>query len=200
MQIRYGEKIDSCTVLGPGRRAVLWVHGCPFDCPGCIAPSYRHGPCQQISPADAAAWYLHIPDAQGLTISGGEPMQQAGALADMVEAIRREKDTGLIVYTGYRLEELQAMQNPQIGRFLSQIDLLIDGRYEQELDHDQPYRGSGNQRFLLLTDRYHTALETYYHAESGRQIELRVTGSNVLLVGVPGKDQARIWQSLKKKG
>lgn len=200
MQIRYGEKIDSCTVLGPGRRAVLWVHGCPFDCPGCIAPSYRYGPFQEMSSAEAAAWYLRIPDSEGLTISGGEPMQQAEALADMVEEIRREKDTGLIVYTGYRLEELQAMQNSQIERFLSQIDLLIDGRYEQELNDDQPYRGSGNQRFLPLTDRYRTALETYYHAASGRQIELCVTGNSVLLVGVPGKDQAQIWQSLKKEG
>ena len=127
-------------------------------------------------------------------------MLQAGALADMVDSIRRERDMGLIVYTGFRLEELQQKQDPQICRFLRQIDLLIDGRYEQTLDHDQPYRGSENQRFLPLTDRYLTELTTYYSAAAGRQIELRVKGSSVLLVGVPGRDQIQLWQALKKKG
>lgn len=198
--IRYGEKISGCTILGPGSRAVLWVHGCCFDCPGCIAQSYRHGPYQQMTAQEAADWYLSLPDAGGLTISGGEPMLQAGPLADMVDGIRREKDMGLIVYTGFRLEELQAKQDAQIDRFLSLIDLLIDGRYEQELDHNQPYRGSANQRLLTLTDRYQAEVETYYGTDAGRQIELRVTGSSVLLVGVPGRDQVQLWQSLKRKG
>ena len=198
--IHYGEKISNCLILGPGSRAVLWVYGCCFDCPGCIAQSYRHGPSQQMTVAEAAAWYLGLPSTDGLTISGGEPMMQAGALADMVDSIRRERDMGLIVYTGFRLEELQQKQDPQICRFLRQIDLLIDGRYEQTLDHDQPYRGSENQRFLPLTDRYLTELTTYYSAAAGRQIELRVKGSSVLLVGVPGRDQIQLWQALKKKG
>jgi anaerobic ribonucleoside-triphosphate reductase activating protein len=25
-------------VLGPGKRAVIWVQGCPFGCSGCIVP------------------------------------------------------------------------------------------------------------------------------------------------------------------
>lgn len=127
-------------------------------------------------------------------------MLQASALADMVTLIRRKRDIGVIVYTGFTLEELQEKQDAEINRFLNLIDLLIDGRYRQELDTNQSYRGSENQRLLALTDRYQAELETYYGTDAGRQIELRVTGDSVLLVGVPGRDQLKLWQTLKKKG
>lgn len=26
--------------LGPGLRSALWVQGCPFRCPGCVAPDW----------------------------------------------------------------------------------------------------------------------------------------------------------------
>ena len=153
--IAYCEKADRTQLLGPGKRAVLWVHGCCFDCPGCIAVNFRTGPYQTESAEALARWYLNT-GAEGLTISGGEPMLQADALSRMIGRIRETQDAGVIVYTGFTYEVLQkaAREKPEIAAFLSCIDLLIDGPYLQEEDHNEPFRGSANQRILQLTDRY----------------------------------------------
>lgn len=197
--LRYSARLNRCAVLGPGNRAVLWVFGCCFSCKGCIGEKYKTGLSFETTPQEAAEWYLHT-HASGLTISGGEPMLQAGALADTVERIRAAQDCGVIVYTGFLYEDLLKQGDADIQRFLRQIDLLIDGPYVQELDYNQPYRGSENQRFLLLTERYRTELNTYYKAAHSRQIELHFSEQQTMMAGVPGREQADIWKKIKELG
>lgn len=198
--LRYGARIGGTSVLGPGRRAVIWVHGCCFSCEGCVAPGFREGAWEETSPEEMARWYLRQ-GAEGLTISGGEPMLQAEALADTVERIRRETDCGVIVYTGFVYEALleKAREAAEIRRFLDQIDLLIDGPYVAALDDNRPYRGSANQRLLPLTERYRSDLDHYY-AATGRSMEIHLTERGTLMVGVPGRDQAAIWNHIKQLG
>lgn len=197
-RLLYGARIAGCKVLGPGNRAVLWVFGCPRDCPGCIAKSFREGTPRETTVQEMAEWYL-AQDAEGITISGGEPFEQAEALAELTEIIRREKDAGVIVYTGYLYEELldRAKQESAVRRFLNNIDLLIDGPYLQERDHNQPYVGSDNQRLLPLTNRYAGQM-SYYTEAVGRKVEIRLSEKTTLLVGVPGQDQREIWRRVKK--
>ena len=195
--IAYGAREDHTGLLGPGDRAVLWVHGCCFDCPGCIAPGHRNGPYQTATPEEMAQWFRKT-GAEGLTISGGEPMLQAGALAEMVVRIRRERDAGVIVYTGFLYEQLleRAQQDPGISAFLAQTDLLIDGPYREEEDHNEPARGSANQRLIHLTDRYRDAAGPYYLERKGREIEVRLAGDRSFLVGVPSREQAAFWRKI----
>ena len=199
--LRYSARTGSCSVLGPGNRAVLWVHGCCFSCEGCIGEKYKNGPWTETSPQEAASWYLEQ-NADGLTVSGGEPMLQADALSEMIDRVRAERDCGLIVYTGFVYENLLARvdKEPGAGHFLSQIDLLIDGPYIRDLDYNQPYRGSENQRFLLLTERYREELASYYQAAESRRVEIRLSERGTLLAGVPGKEQAAIWRQIRKLG
>ena len=70
-------------VLGPGRRAVAWVQGCPFRCSGCVAPEWiPEVPAERLTPVQLAARLLVDPNVDGLTFSGGEPMAQAAGLAE----------------------------------------------------------------------------------------------------------------------
>ncbi|MBR0281856.1 MAG: radical SAM protein [Oscillibacter sp.] len=198
--LRYSARIGQCAVLGPGERAVIWVHGCCFSCPGCIGERYRSGPAKETDSREMASWFL----AQGtgeLTISGGEPMLQAEALSEMLEQIRKERECGVIVYTGFVYETLleKAERDTALKSFLNGIDLLIDGPYIRELDENQPYRGSGNQRLLTLSPRYEEALESYYAAPS-RQVEIRLSTERTILAGVPSREQAEIWNKIKELG
>lgn len=199
--LRYSARAAQCAVLGPGMRCVLWVHGCCFSCGGCIGEGFKTGIFRETTAEEAAKWYLDQ-EADGLTISGGEPMLQAGALAEMVSRIRAVQDCGVIVYTGFTHEALleKAEAVPGIRRFLGQIDLLIDGPYIRELDRNQPYRGSENQRLIPLTPRYRGEIDTYYHSACARQIEIRVSEEQTLMIGVPGWEQAEIWAKIKKLG
>jgi len=191
--IVYAERIGSCRVLGPGNRAVIWVHGCPRNCPGCIAESFRKGEGRECSPEEMAEWILSQ-NAEGLTLSGGEPFLQAGPLAETLRLVREKRDLGVIVYTGYTLEELQAAseEDPGVRDLLGFTDLLIDGPYVREKDVNQPYVGSSNQRLLLLTGRYAGEMD-YYTSAEGRKVEIRLSEERTLLVGVPGREQREIW-------
>lgn len=154
-EVRLFRLEENCGVLGPGRRAVLWVQGCSLACAGCLVP--RSWPAQSgflRSVEWLADWVEGLPEIEGLTLSGGEPMEQAAALAVFIKKIRERRDLGVVCYTGYRLEELAS---PSQGELLGQVDLLIDGRYLRAQHDDLLWRGSANQRLIYLTQRYQPA-------------------------------------------
>lgn len=172
------------SVLGPGDRFVIWVQGCNRNCPGCIAESsHAAGDGFRMTPA-ALALEILLSGAEGITISGGEPFLQAEALADTVVRVRRKKDLGVIVYTGYLYEELSSV--PGADRLLAVTDLLIDGPYVRELDDGLSLRGSSNQRVLPLTGRYLDALGLYGTEQRKAQHFLR--GQELHIAGLPDGD------------
>ncbi len=174
-------------VLGPGDRYVVWVQGCHRNCPGCIAASsHRPGAGFRMTPAELALEIL-ISGAEGITISGGEPFLQADVLGEAVERVRRKKDLGLIVYTGYLYEELNSV--PGAGRLLAVTDLLIDGPYIQALDDGLSLRGSGNQRVIPLTDRYRDAVPLY--GTEPRRVQQFLRGAELHQVGIPDGDYSK---------
>ena len=197
-RIAYAERIGDCKVLGPGTRAVIWVHGCCRDCPGCIAEAFRKGESRECTAEEMAEWVL-AQNVEGLTISGGEPMLQSGQLADMIQKVREIRDIGVIVYTGYTYDELRALagRDENVQKILAVIDLLIDGPYVQELDNNQPFVGSSNQRIIQLTDRYAEDM-SYYSSAEGRKVEIRLSERRTLLAGVPGREQRIIWERINQ--
>lgn len=199
--IRYSQRVDCTTVLGPSERAVIWVYGCCFNCEGCIASSYNHGSFTTASPEELAQWFVETGRTH-LTISGGEPFLQAEELCRMLKIIREKVDAGVIVYSGFTLEELlkKAETEPETKLFLDEIDILIDGRYEKDLDTNQPYRGSENQRIIPLTERYKNDIDPYYSANDGRKIEIKIQKDKTVMVGVPSAEQSNLWKRFKSLG
>ncbi len=126
--------------LGPGVRFCVWVQGCPRRCPGCMSP--------ETQPMDGGEWIdeetlvarMRPFDFEGLTISGGEPMLQSPGLLRLILLLRTERDAGVILYTGYTLEELKSKGDPDALALLGQVDALIDGPYIQALDDDSTIR------------------------------------------------------------
>lgn len=169
--------------LGPGVRYALWVQGCPRRCPGCVAPEAQALDGGTALETGALAWEILLSGSEGLTISGGEPFLQAEALAELIRTVRRKRDLGVIVYTGYRYEELLA--DPAARALLEETDLLIDGPYVKELDDGKSLRGSSNQRVIPLTERYRGELSLYGRPE--RPTEAFVHGAEVHYVGVSGE-------------
>lgn len=167
-------RFESCVTnaIGPGRRAGLWVRGCPFRCPGCCSPEF-----QQTGQSENAVDVSRVIDwiklarrehnTEGITFSGGEPFLQAEALAEVAK-VARQLGLSVQCWTGYTLEELRAPNAPhQAVALLQEIDVLIDGRFEQD-QPSAPMRGSVNQRIYFLTGRYD---ETHY---TQQPLELRL--------------------------
>jgi anaerobic ribonucleoside-triphosphate reductase activating protein len=142
------------TSLGPGRRLVLWVAGCPLDCPGCISPELRDPAAGKPIAVERLADYLlgREEALDGVTLSGGEPFAQAGPLARLWQLLSaRRPQWNLLVFTGHTERRLR--QWPAAQALLDCTDLLIAGPYRADLPCDQPLLASANQRVVVLSER-----------------------------------------------
>lgn len=169
------------TSLGPGKRFGVWVAGCHRRCPGCVAPESHDMTRGDAVDVGALAWEILTSGTEGITISGGEPFLQAKALAQLLEIIHSKRDMGVIVYTGYLLEELSDVPDAQL--LLAQTDLLVDGPYVRELDDGRSLRGSSNQRVHALTSRY--AHQLHLYGAEGREQQVFHHGAVTHWVGIP---------------
>lgn len=145
---------------GPGVRTVVWFQGCTLGCVGCFNPATH--PTMGGTASDiidtvdtivAGLTGAAAAGIDGLTLSGGEPMQQIDA-AIVLLAAARLAGLSTLMFSGYTIEEIQVL--PRGAEALALLDVLIDGRYRSELRLGQGLRGSSNQRVHLLSNRYTT--------------------------------------------
>jgi anaerobic ribonucleoside-triphosphate reductase activating protein len=137
---------------GPGERFVVWVQGCTLRCSGCWNPDTWSTRPRRLFSVDALAdEIIGTAGIEGVTLTGGEPFEQAAALADLAV---RVQGVGLsvMVFTGYELDELA---HPEQQRLLALCDVIVAGRYVRaQRTLDTPWRGSSNQSLHFLSERY----------------------------------------------
>lgn len=184
-KLRIFERRSPVKVLGPYTRAVIWVQGCDFGCSGCIVPeSWDRDSGEEVDISELVTWILSQPNIEGVTLSGGEPMLQAEALASLIDQIREVRNYGVVCYTGYRIEYLKSQGDISQKLLLNKIDLLVDGTYKKSLQDDLLWRGSNNQRLLLLSNRYRDFLQSQIDQSAGLEFFLDGTGE-IGFSGVP---------------
>jgi anaerobic ribonucleoside-triphosphate reductase activating protein len=151
--LRIHHFLPSSLANGPGLRAVVWVQGCALGCPGCFNPeSHDFSMGEVFSIPELAARILAVNDPiEGITISGGEPFHQHRGLARLLAAVRAQKDLSVLVFSGYTLAEINRLKAQAL---LSQIDVLIAGRYQAEQRIASGLIGSANKAVHFLTPRY----------------------------------------------
>lgn len=136
--------LPNSIVDGSGIRQVFFLSGCPHHCKGC------HNP-QSWNPSAGEHYPIHkvIEKALGspydVTFSGGEPLFQLLELSTVIQHIRPHKN--IWVYTGYTWEQI--MENDALRSILPDIDVLVDGRFEEDKRNPElVFRGSENQRII----------------------------------------------------
>jgi len=165
---------------GPGIRAVIWVQGCTLRCPGCFNPLMQ--PLEGGKLVEIDDLFRNITDLgdsiQGITLSGGEPLQQMGPVLALLLRIRQATRLSILVFTGYTFEEISAMERG--NELLARVDVLIAGRYDASRRVAQGLVGSSNQSIHFLTGRYNPwDLDVPYIAEVIIFPEGRITISGI---------------------
>ena len=140
---------------GPGWRTVVWVQGCTLNCPGCFNPqTHDPGAGRRMSVDQVLAQIDAADDIDGLTITGGEPLQQVPAVTRLLEAVRRRTPLSIVLFTGYTFEHV--LRRPDAEAMLACIDVLVAGPYDSRQPAGTRMLGSSNQTVHLLTDTYRT--------------------------------------------
>ncbi|HYT95610.1 MAG TPA: 4Fe-4S single cluster domain-containing protein [Gemmataceae bacterium] len=139
---------------GPGVRAVVWTQGCSLGCPGCYNPgTHPQTDGVAIVVDDLCGRLTALADTlEGLTISGGEPLQQRPALLALLRRVRAETALSVLLFTGYSWDEVQRF--PETAALLANIDVLLAGRYDAAQHLGRDLRGSANKTMHFLTTRY----------------------------------------------
>jgi len=149
--IRLAGIVRESIVDGPGFRFTVFVQGCPHHCPGCHNPQ-THDPNggEDCDIDTIMREFKKNPLLQGMTLSGGEPMEQAEALLPIAREVNAMgKD--VVIFTGYTFERLLEIgkTRPAVIDLLKECRLLIDGPFIlSERDLTLRFRGSRNQRLL----------------------------------------------------
>ena len=179
--INIAAEIKESVVNGPGKRYVIWVQGCPFKCPGCFNPDFQPFITNKlVKVSTLASRIFSVKTIEGITYTEEEPLMQCEALVDLNKLIIK-KGLSIVCYTGYTLEELQMLKNPHITEFLSQVDILIDGRFQEINKANLLWRGSKNQNVHFLTDRYKGYEK---QIDSGGEIELFIGNDKITYTGM----------------
>lgn len=183
--------------LGPGLRSAVWVQGCPFHCPGCIAPDWLpQKPARVIKLPFALEQLTSHPGIVGMTISGGEPMLQARSLAALCRQMRQRKggDFSILCFTGFRWEDLQRQpRSTGWHDLVNEIDTLLAGPFLINRQLKSGLLGSSNKQVIHLTPRL--AQVDFYSLP--RTIEVHIQNGEALMVGVPGEGTYQILKGVE---
>jgi anaerobic ribonucleoside-triphosphate reductase activating protein len=169
-------------LLGPGNRSIVWVQGCSLKCPDCIIPeAWDKDGGYEIEVDTLLQNLLNDDSVDGVTVTGGEPTLQANAVFELLYKIRSAKKNTWM-YSGYTIEELIAQNNENVDNLLTQVDVLVDGRYDKMLAGTFMWKGSSNQRELHLTK------DILYHPKSREHTKIEISlnaDGKAIIIGIP---------------
>jgi len=164
--MRIAGLIHDSIVDGPGLRYVVFAQGCSSHCEGCQNPTALDPLGGSEIPVDEIITdMLSNPLTDGLTLSGGEPFDQAADCASLA-AIAHEKGLDVWVFSGRTFEELlnTARSDSDIMKLLEKTDVLVDGRFMiKEKTLSLKWCGSLNQRVIDVKKSLETGKGEIYN-------------------------------------
>lgn len=187
--LRTARILSPLTALGPGRRVGVWVQGCTLACAGCAsADTWDRDAGREDAVTDLADRLVRLLDSDptitGLSVTGGEPAQQAPAVAALLRLLQearleQPREIDVLLFSAYDLRVLHR-RSPAL---LDIVDAVVAGPYHADLGYGGPLLGSANQRLHLLTDlarRRHVA-----SASDADTMQVTMVGGELLMVGIP---------------
>lgn len=157
--------VENEHLYGPGKRLLLFLQGCSIHCEGCINQhlwSFEDG---TLISTNKILEICNKENVEGITIHGGEPLDQADGLLELVRLIKKD-NYNIILFTGYTKKELSGSQL----KVWNCSDIVVAGRFVlKKRNVNLQFRGSTNQKVYThkgpfqnykVNDGYTTAILT----------------------------------------
>jgi|LSQX01.3.fsa_nt_gb anaerobic ribonucleoside-triphosphate reductase activating protein len=121
MNLKIHSMIPITEVNGPGKRFGIWLQGCSRKCPDCYNPEAQNpAGGYEMAVEDLYCKIISTPGIDGVSISGGEPLEQAEALIELASKIKTQTDLSILVFTAFSIEQLQNLPD-----LMPLIDCLV---------------------------------------------------------------------------
>lgn len=148
--MRYADIKYPDVANGKGVRVSLFVQGCSRHCKGCFNQQtwdFNGGKKFGNNEYKKIMEYLDYPWVAGLSVLGGEPLEQDIELENMLKEIKMKyPNKDIWMWTGYTYEDVKDMP------ILQYVDYLVDGEFlEDKKNLALEFRGSSNQRIIHLS-------------------------------------------------
>ena len=182
MQIRIHGVTRGTEVNGPGKRNIVHLQGCSIGCPGCFnRPTWDHGG-GGLRDVEELARELLEDQPDGVSISGGEPMEQAENLLHLLANIRHiDPNISTLMYTGFTRQRLE--RSVWWRPLKELLDVVVAGPYRQDLPAQSGGLVSSTNQELLLLSR-HTIRELM----PAHQVEMVInTDGTIIMMGFPSQ-------------
>lgn len=180
------------TALGPGERIAIWTQGCSKRCRNCASRElWEKDGAKDIAVGrliEKMAECIGEEKVDGITITGGDPLEQPEELSLLLEGLHRFSND-ILLYTGYEYGELQErFESAYLERLRKNVSVLIDGRYmDDKNDNKSALRGSVNQNIIFFDETVREKYQRYI--ANGRQIQNVYYDKSLMSVGIHNKER-----------
>jgi len=204
LTIRINKVHYPVTALGPGSRVGIWVQGCSIGCDGCISKdTWPADAGREVAVPELVEELLAViesdPTLTGLTISGGEPTEQAQAVQEVIESLRDRvkisegRELDVLLYSGLAWKAL----NTRFPELVSAVDAVIAEPFVANRAPGPTWAGSANQSLRILTDLGRARFPQTAESEDDRpQLQVVVRDGKLWTVGIPRPDDLERMRAL----
>ena len=127
-------------VNGEGARYVIFLQGCKHHCKGCHNPeTWNFDGGTEIGVKEIAEDFRKRKLLDGITLSGGDPFYQQESCLELLSFL---PGVNVWIYTGFEYDEISETE------LAKKADVLVVGKFVEELKCDGQYFGSSNQKII----------------------------------------------------
>ena len=161
---------------GPGRRLCIWLQGCNLSCEGCFNPhTHPAKDCLLLTPTEIVEHIIAFEKEErirGITLTGGEPLQQSEQVLAML--IQMPTNLDILLFTGYSIKEILA--DPIKSAIVRRCDAALCGRYKAFPEMNP----LACKKLLISSGRIKKK-----DIHQSRAVELTISKSHGLITGFP---------------
>lgn len=184
MKIRIGDIRWKTEAEGPGLRTAIWTQGCTINCPQCcnqeLIPTIGG---EEWDPHELAISAVNA-RTEGITMLGGEPLNQAVAIREVLREYRKNASDQQTIwlFSGFSWSKIESSQ--LLKDTVALCDVLIAGPYLSEETPDaRKWIGSRNQTVHFFSER--EKLQYGIWPTNQYEIEVTILPGEVTINGWP---------------